>query len=134
MNGHQISSFPVIIQSNNLLVDNERQSSNNNQSNEDDIDEIELSSDDENDRTAITHMSNIDEPVTSSNLIDDQNESTFISDEQIETSQSSNIPLLPVEVSNSNDRDSYDNVSSTSISNQSTFDTGMSTDERVTSR
>jgi hypothetical protein len=134
MNGNQISSFPVIIQSNNLLIDNERHSSNNNQSNEDDIDEIELSSDDENDRTAITHMSNIDEPVTSSNLIDDQNESTFISDEQIETSQSSNIPPLPVEVSNSNDRDSYDNVSSTSISNQSTFDTGMSTDERVTSR
>jgi hypothetical protein len=142
MSGHQKSnvtepsSFPVIIQSNNSLLDNERQFSNNNnnQSNDDDIDEIELSSDDDNDRTAMAHMSTIDEPVTNSNLIDDQDESTFISDEQIETNESSNIPPIPMDVSNSNDRDLYETVSSTSLSNQSTFDTHLSTDDRVTSR
>jgi hypothetical protein len=142
MSGHQKSnvtepsSFPVIIQSHNSLLDNERQFSNNNnnQSNDDDIDEIELSSDDDNDRTAMAHMSTIDEPVTNSNLIDDQDESTFISDEQIETNESSNIPPIPMDVSNSNDRDLYETVSSTSLSNQSTFDTHLSTDDRVTSR
>jgi len=140
MNGHQksntieISSLPVIIQSNNLLMENEKQSLNTNQSNEDDIEEIELSSDDDNDRTAIIHTDNIDEPVTSSNLIDDQDDSTFISDEQIETNESSNIPHIPNEVSNTNDRDLYENVSNSSISNQSTFDTQLSTDERITSR
>ncbi len=117
-NATEISSFPVIIQSNNLLLNNP------NPSNEDDIDEIELSSDDDdNDRTATTHQSNIDEPVTSSNLIDNQDDSIFMSDEQIETNESSNIPPIPTEISNSNDRDLYEHVSSTSISNQSTFDT-----------
>jgi len=113
-NAIEISSFPVIIQSN-----NQRRSSN-----EDDIDEIELSSDDDNDRTATANISNLDEPVTSSNLIDNQDDSTFISDEQTETNESSIIPPIPsTEVSNSNDRDSYEHVSSTSISNQSTSDT-----------
>jgi hypothetical protein len=112
-NAIEISSFPVIIQSN-----NQRQSSN-----EDDIDEIELSSDDDNDRTATANISNLDEPVTSSNLIDNQDDSTFMSDEQIETNESSNILPIPTEISNSNDRDLYEHVSSTSISNQSTSDT-----------
>jgi hypothetical protein len=137
-NVNENSLFPVILQSNNLLINNERQFSNNNnnQSNEDEIEEIELSSDDDNDQTAIAHMSNIDEQVTSSNLIDDQDDSTFISDEQVETNQSSNLPPIPNEISNSNDRDLYEHVSSTStsLSNQSTFDTRLSSDERVTSR
>jgi hypothetical protein len=79
-------------------------------------------------------MSTMDEPVTSSNLIDDQDESTFISDEQIETNESSNIQPIPTDGSISNDKDLYDNVSSTSISNQSTFDTQLSAEERATSR
>ena len=115
-------------------MENGRQFSNNNQSNEVDIDEIELSSDDDNDRTTTPHMSTMDEPATSSNLINDQDESTFISDEQIETNESSNIQPIPNEGSISNDKDLYDNVSSTSISNQSTFDTRLSNEERATSR
>ena len=131
-----ISSFPIIIQSNNLLMENERHSLQKNPSNEVDIDEIELSSDDDddNDRTAIAQISNMDEPTTNSNLINDQDESTFTSDEPMETNQSSTMPPMPTEISNSNDRDLYDNVSSTSISNQSTFDTRLSAEERATSR
>jgi len=144
MDSHQISnatgisSFPIIIQSNNLLMENERQSSKVNQSNEVDIDEIELSSDDDddgdNDRTAIAQMSNTDVPTSNSNLINDQDESTFVSDEPMDINESSNILPIPTEISNSDDRDLYDNVSSTSISNQSTFDTRLSAEERATSR
>jgi hypothetical protein len=81
MNGYQksnpiteVSSLPIIIQSNNLLIENERQSSINNQSDDVDIDEIELSSDDDddNDRTAIAERSMIDELATSSNLVNDE--------------------------------------------------------------
>lgn len=129
-----LSSFPIIIQSNKLLIENERQSlinNNNNQSNGIEIDEIELSSDDDdNDRTATVQMSNMDEPTTNSNLMNDQDESTFTSDEPMETNHSSNILSMPTEISNSNDRDLYENVSTTSISNQSTFDT----EEQATSR
>jgi hypothetical protein len=141
MNGYQksnpiteVSSLPIIIQSNNLLIENERQSSINNQSDDVDIDEIELSSDDDddNDRTAIAERSMIDELATSSNLVNDEDESTY--DEQMETNESSSIPPLPLDVSNSNDRDLYDNVSSSSISNQSTFDTRLSAEEQATIR
>lgn len=146
-NGNEMLSFPVIIQSNNLLIDNERQPSNNNNNqlndddddDDDDIEEIEISSDDDDDdnhhQTTIQHVSNIDEPVTNSNLMDDQDDSTYMSSEQVETNQSSsNIPPVPVEISNSNDRDLYEHVSSNGISNPSTFDTRLSTDERATSR
>jgi hypothetical protein len=120
-NATEFSSFPVIIQSNNLHLNNP------NASNGDDIDEIELSSDDDdddddNDRTTMAQQSNMDELVTSSNLIDNQDDSTFMSNEQ-ETNESSNIPPLPNETSSSNDRDLYEHVSSTSVSNQSTSDT-----------
>lgn len=125
-------SYPVIIQS----MNNGKENSNHHSSNENDLEEIELSSDDDNeddddddqDRTTTAQMSNIDEPVTSSNLIDQQDSSTTMSDEQIETNESSNIPPIPIDVSNSNDRDSSEHVTSTSMSNQSTFDT------RATSR
>ncbi|CAF3697955.1 unnamed protein product [Rotaria sordida] len=139
----EISSFPIITQSNNIFIENKIQPSNNNnnddnnnnnnQSNEDDIDEIELSSNDDNDRTETIQMSNIDESVASRNLITDQDESTFMSVEHVETNESSTIPPMPIEVSNSNDKDLYDIVSSTGISNQSTSDTRLSAEDRATS-
>ena len=114
-NATEISSFPVIIQSNNVHLT---------PSNGEDIDEIELSSDDDdNDRTTTAHQLNLDEPVTSSNLIDNQDDSTFMSNEQIETNESSNIQPITTEISSSNDRDLDEPVSSTSVSNQSTSDT-----------
>ncbi|CAF2516189.1 unnamed protein product [Rotaria sp. Silwood2] len=129
------SSFPIITQSNNIFIGNEIESSNNNnnQSNEDDIDEIELSSNDDNDRTETVQMSTINECVTSTNLIIDQDESTFMSVEQLETNVSSTIPPIPIEVSNSNDKDLYEIVSSIGVSNQSESDTRLSTEERATS-
>lgn len=130
------SSYPVIVQSTNTILNNGTGNSSHHSSNENGLDEIELSSDDDDDdvedddqdRTAIAQMSNMDEPVTSSNLIDQQDYSNTMSDEQIETNESSSIPPIPIEASNSNDRDSSEHVSSTSMSDQSAFDT------RATSR
>lgn len=125
------SSFPVIIQSDNSLLTTDKQNSNHQPSNGNDLEEIELSSSDDddvdddvdNDQTTIAQVSNIDEPVTSSNIIDPQDYSTTMSDEPIETNESSNILPMPIEGSNSNERDSSEQVSSTSMSNQSTSDT-----------
>ncbi|CAF3491713.1 unnamed protein product [Rotaria sp. Silwood1] len=132
-----ISSFPIITQTNHIFTENESESSNNynnnNQSNEIDIDEIELSSNDDNDQTETVQTSNIDDSVTSTNLIMDQDESTFMSGEQIETNVSSTIPPIPIEVSNSSDKDLYEIVSSNGVSNQSISDTRLSTEERATS-
>ena len=129
---------------NNPAIRNDTSSSHAHQSNEIDIDEIELISDDEDadpdhddhDRTAIAHVSTLDETTTTthSNINHDQDESSIVSDEPMETNQSSGMPLASVEISNSNDQDVYDNVSSSGVSNQSTVDTGMSSDERLTSR
>ena len=139
--GTDLPAFPSMTAWDNPAVRNEKLSSHIHPSNQIDIDEIELISDDDedaddNDRTAIAQVSTLDETTTTtnSNLHHEQDESTSMSDEQMETNHSSDMPPAPVEISNSNDRDVYDNVSSSGVSNQSTVDTGMSSDEHPTSR
>ncbi|CAF1228584.1 unnamed protein product [Adineta steineri] len=140
INNTDISSFPIIIQSNNLLIENETQYINNHSSNDVDIDEIELSSDDDddaNERTTTTtttvQMLNYEEPTASSNLMNDQDESTFVSDEQMDTNQSSSMQPMTTEISDSNDRDLYENANTGSINNQSTSNTRLSGEEQARS-
>ncbi|CAF2061518.1 unnamed protein product [Rotaria magnacalcarata] len=135
------SSFPIIAQSNNVFLKDEKDSSNNNnnQSSEADIEEIELSSnnddDDDDDRIETVHTPHNDEPINSTNIVIEQDESSFMSAEQMETNESLTIqpppppPAATSEVSNSNDRYLYEHANSTGISNQSTSDTRLSTEE-----
>ncbi|CAF3194556.1 unnamed protein product [Rotaria socialis] len=138
------SPFPIIAQSNNVFLKDEKDLSNNNnnnnnQSNEADIEEIELSSnndDDGDDRVETGYTPHKDEPINSTSIVIEQDESSFMSAEQTEINESLTIPPLPpapatFEVSNSNDRYLYEHASSTGISNQSTSDTRLSTEEQI---
>lgn len=108
--------------------------------------EIELSSgddeddDDDDDGNTTAHDqtiqdagdSSVNKSITDSNMIGDQDESNdALSNEPMETNESSNLPPVTNEVSTSDDRETDDYVS---ISNPSTVDTGSSTNERGTSK
>ena len=151
------ATFSSFSQSSSVLVNKDRFSAVINASNDISVDEIELSSgddededddddedaDEDDDRTATAaatttgegaHSTATDEPVRNFNSINDQDESTSSSEEQMETTESSMVPPILDEVSNSEDGDIYDNVSSTSLSNQSAFGTCLSSNGRITSR
>ena len=100
-----------------------------------DDNEIELSSDDDQDQTLNDTM---DSPVnklrTDLNRNGDQEESDDVSNEPMETNESSNIQPITTEVSISDDRDVDDHGSNASMSNQSTVDTGLSTNGQGTSK
>ncbi|CAF5070421.1 unnamed protein product, partial [Rotaria magnacalcarata] len=73
---------------NNVFLKDEKDSSNNNnnQSSEADIEEIELSSnndddDDDDDRIETVHTPHNDEPINSTNIVIEQDESSFMSAE-----------------------------------------------------
>ncbi|CAF0999050.1 unnamed protein product [Adineta ricciae] len=121
LNPPELSSFPIIIQSNNLLIENDRPFIAKNQTTTVHIEEIELSSDDDTN----------EQPVRA-DIGQDQEESTLISDELTDTNQSANALPITSETSNSNEQDFYEHVSDTSLSNQSTVDTCLSAQEQLT--
>ncbi|UJR28577.1 hypothetical protein I4U23_009810 [Adineta vaga] len=121
-NPSDLPSFPIIIQSNNLLIENEKQLITNRQTIEVHIDEIELSSDDDSRERTL---------VMNSNVGRDRDESTSISNELIEMNLPLNVRTMPSEISISNDRDIYEHISSSDHSNQSTVDTRLSAQEQV---
>ena len=91
-------------------------------SNDADIDEIELSSDDDvQDRTPAAPMSYSDEP-------------TSIADELVQTNQSSSALPLPTEMSNSQYEDTYEQASDPSLSSPPASDTRFSAQEQATTR
>jgi hypothetical protein len=134
-NAVSFSSYPIIVHSNNLLIDNERQRIANNQSDDANIDEIELSSDEDvQDRTPKTSMANFDEPTSTSSLTHEQTESTSTADELVQINQLASAPPLPAEVSNSHDGDAYEQASDPSLNNQPTSDTHSSSRGQATTR
>lgn len=154
------ATFPSFSQSSSVLVSKDTSSAVIDASNDISVDEIELSSDDDedddeeddeddddddddNERTTTAaatttgeeaHSTAMDGPAMNFNSINDQDESTSGSEEHMETTESSMAPPILDEVSDPEDRDIFDNVSSTSLSNQSAFGTRLSSNGRVTSR
>jgi hypothetical protein len=131
--------LPSTITSSYIMIDKETASSLKYSSKSMNVDEIDLSSIDDHDQTPAeiaiaTYMSPIDKPTIDSSFTDDQDESTNIYDEKLENNDSSNIPPATNEISNFNDPDLYDNVSSTCASNQSTTDSRLLTNEHVISK
>ena len=125
-NADEISSIPLIIPS---TDENER---NNHSSTKQNIDEIELSSsDDDNDQHTTLDLSNIDNSLSKSNLIVNQDTSTIISTEHMEINISSMTRLAPIEISNSSDEDLYEDASS---STHSISDNRVLIDEQTISR